>query len=648
MVSTEVVADDYLPDCIQPARLWVVTLTPIPEIERTSRPMLMPRFSLRSVYPWAVMAIGLPAVALAAARISWLVLDPRWGVLCALTLAGAIATLRMRAAPVSFSISDTFTFTTLLLIGPAPATITASLEALAISCLLSPGQRRVTRVLFNVAAVGLAMSVAGAVWTAMDGGSWRIGASSDITALLLSTAGAIGTYFLVNTWIVALAIALEQNERAYVIWRTHFLRLGLAYVAGAYTALLLALFAPSSGVWGFLLLAPMPLILYASLRTWLGRVNDQISHLDTMNRQYRATIEALAHAIDAKDQVTHGHIRRVQTASLQLARALGCSDAREIHAIEAASLLHDLGKLAIPEHILNKPGRLTPAEYDTMKAHARIGAEILAGVDFPYPVVPIVRHHHENWDGSGYPDGLAGDAIPLGARILQVVDCFDALTSDRPYRRALSSDEAIGILQERRGTMYDPAVVDAFVKLAPSIEVSAAPAPSALGVRARAAFVESWMHLDADAPLAAIAGPALVVACRSLRATAGIVFRYVEEGDALVPAVALGFERHILTSLQIPLGDRLSGWVAASGRRQLDADPRLDLHDETSLQAAVSTPIVRGDMMIGVITLYGEQKGCFEVASLDVLDALVSVMALAMSSKANDRNTGSGSLARPA
>src|SRR5688572_25547906 len=145
----------------------------------------MHRFSMRAAYPWVVTAVGLPAVALAAAKIPWLALDPRRGVLCVLTLAGAFATLKMRAAPVSFSISDTFTFTTLLLVGPAPATISASLEALAISCFLSPGQRRVTRVLFNVAAVGLAMSVAGAVWVALDGGSWKRAGASNFALLLL-------------------------------------------------------------------------------------------------------------------------------------------------------------------------------------------------------------------------------------------------------------------------------------------------------------------------------------------------------------------------------------------------------------------------------------------------------------------------------
>ena len=132
--------------------------------------------------------------------------------------------------------------------------------------------------------------------------------------------------------------------------------------------------------------------------------------------------------------MTHDHVRRVQDRAVQLARAIGVDDEGELQAIKAASLLHDVGKLAIPEHILNKPGRLTPAEFEIMKRHAPIGADILSVIGFPYPVAPIVRHHHENWDGSGYPDGLAGEAIPIGARIIAVVDCFDALTSDRPYR----------------------------------------------------------------------------------------------------------------------------------------------------------------------------------------------------------------------
>ena len=131
----------------------------------------------------------------------------------------------------------------------------------------------------------------------------------------------------------------------------------------------------------------------------------RIRHVAQMNDLYMSTIEALAMAVDAKDQITHGHIRRVQVFALELAKRLGVSEERQLNAIATAALLHDMGKLAIPEHILNKPGKLTPAEFDKMKRHADIGADLLTSVRFPYPVVPIVRHHHENWDGTGYPDG---------------------------------------------------------------------------------------------------------------------------------------------------------------------------------------------------------------------------------------------------
>ena len=157
-----------------------------------------------------------------------------------------------------------------------------------------------------------------------------------------------------------------------------------------------------------------------------------------MDHLYLSTVETLAMAIDAKDDVTHNHVRRVQAYAMGLAKELGVTDELTLKAIEAAALLHDTGKLAVPEHILNKPGKLNEAEFEQMKRHVDVGADILSLVEFPYPVVPIVRCHHESWDGSGYPRGVRGEDIPIGARILSVVDCFDALTSDRPYRAAMT------------------------------------------------------------------------------------------------------------------------------------------------------------------------------------------------------------------
>src|SRR6185437_13483294 len=160
-----------------------------------------------------------------------------------------------------------------------------------------------------------------------------------------------------------------------------------------------------------------------------------------------------------------------QSYAVGLARALGINDELAIKAIEAAALLHDTGKLGVPEHILNKPGGLTAPEFEKMKQHVDVGADILSLVEFPYPVVPIVRCHHESWDGSGYPRGVKGEDIPIGARILSVADCFDALTSDRPYRRALTDEAALDIIRERSGKMYDPRVVDTFIACYRTIDI---------------------------------------------------------------------------------------------------------------------------------------------------------------------------------
>jgi HD-GYP domain-containing protein (c-di-GMP phosphodiesterase class II) len=212
-------------------------------------------------------------------------------------------------------------------------------------------------------------------------------------------------------------------------------------------------------------IVPLLTISYFTYHSSMGRVEDANRHVDELNRLCLSTVETLVLAIDAKDQVTHGHIRRVQEYSVVLARQMGVDDGNLIKAIGAASLQHDMGKLSVPEHILNKPGTLTAVEFEVMKTHSSVGADILAAIEFRCPVVPIVRHHHENWDGSGYPDRLSGTDIPIGARILSVVDCFDALTSDRPYRKRLSESEAMAILRERRGSMYDPLVVDVFVDM---------------------------------------------------------------------------------------------------------------------------------------------------------------------------------------
>jgi diguanylate cyclase (GGDEF)-like protein/putative nucleotidyltransferase with HDIG domain len=199
------------------------------------------------------------------------------------------------------------------------------------------------------------------------------------------------------------------------------------------------------------------------------RLSAKTRETEELSRIHFATAEALATAIDAKDQTTHCHVRRVQVYAAGMGKVLGLSRA-EIAALKAGALLHDIGKLAVPAHIINKPGRLSPAEFEKMKIHTTVGAQILSRVDFPYPVTPIVRHHHEQWDGHGYPDGLKGEQIPVTARIISVVDCFDSVREDRPFRRGMTRDEAIAFLLRGAGTHFDPNVVELFIKHLPRFE----------------------------------------------------------------------------------------------------------------------------------------------------------------------------------
>jgi len=199
------------------------------------------------------------------------------------------------------------------------------------------------------------------------------------------------------------------------------------------------------------------------------RLSAKTRETEELSRIHFATAEALATAIDAKDQTTHCHVRRVQIYAAGMGKVLGLSR-DEIAALKAGALLHDIGKLAVPAHIINKPGRLSPAEFEKMKIHTTVGAQILSRVDFPYPVMPIVRHHHEQWDGHGYPDGLKGTQIPITARIISVVDCFDSVREDRPFRRGMTRDEAIAFLLRGSGTHFDPNVVELFIKNLPRFE----------------------------------------------------------------------------------------------------------------------------------------------------------------------------------
>ena len=388
-------------------------------------------------------------------------ISSEWMLLAALTLLSFFFSVKVPGVPAKISVSETFVFTSVLLFGTAAATVIVALDALIMSGWRH--RREPLKVLFNTTEPALSIFIASQLFFLIVKEPLRTHPRS-AAALMIPVLVLSLTYFFLNSTLTATAISLQSGRRVVTVLRGHMLWLALNYLGGASVALLIVNNSTTVSVTTISIVLPLLLITYLTFKSSMGRIEDANRHVEQLNRMYMSTIETLAMAVDAKDQVTHGHIRRVQEHSVDLARHMGVDDDNLIKAIEAASLLHDVGKLRVPEHILNKPGKLTIAEFEVMKTHSSVGADMLAAIDFPYPVVPIVRHHHENWDGSGYPDGLSGTDIPIGARILAVVDCFDALTSDRPYRGRLTVNEAVEILTQRRGSMYDPLVVDAFIE----------------------------------------------------------------------------------------------------------------------------------------------------------------------------------------
>jgi len=339
----------------------------------------------------------------------------------------------------------------------APETVVLAAFVTLVQCFWNQKQRPgAYQIAFNVATIALAASAA----TWFYHSPWML---ENQEGAIIRLAVATVAFFLVNTVPVAFAVGIAEGFSAFSVWRECYLMSLPYYLGGGAVAQVASVAAHFAGWPTVLLTGPVLYLVFRSYRLYISRLDNERQHAEAVSGLHLRTIEALALAIEAKDDTTHDHLARVQVYARELARELGLSR-EEKEALQAASILHDIGKLAVPEHIISKPGRLTPEEFDKMKIHPIVGAEILERVQFPYPVVPIVRAHHEKWDGSGYPHGIKGEDIPIGARILSAVDCLDALASDRQYRRALPLDEAMKVVQKESGTSFDPRVVEVLAK----------------------------------------------------------------------------------------------------------------------------------------------------------------------------------------
>ena len=547
-------------------------------------------------------------------------------------------TLPLARSGSTMSVSYAVDFASLLLLGPNETMLVAAVSAWSQCTFRTKEHNPAHRTLFSMACLVVTVQAAGTVYIALGG----VPGHFDPWSLAKPLVGAATTYFVINTGMVGTVIALSTRQSIVRIWNENFLWSAPSYFVGAGAAAVAAGMLQVSVRW-LIPLAAAPLYLtYRSYKVYLGRIEDEQRHVSEMSDLHLATIEALALAIDAKDQTSQTHIRRVQMYAASLARAVGMSE-NHVQGVKTAALLHDIGKLAVPEHILSKPGPLTPEEFQKIRAHPKVGADIISAVPFPYPVSPLILSHHERWDGKGYPAGLKGEEIPLGARILAVVDYFDALMAERPYHKAMGYDAALTLLKQEAGKGLDPTLVDVFVDMLPSLQAEAArfeeivrrPLPDELRPAGRPAtglapepvkknvfddIALAHREIYALYEIAQAMGTSLGVSDTMALIAAKLsnlvpfscaaLFLYDETSETLRCRFATGTDAEVIQQVAVHTGEGLTGWVARNRRALVNARPSADLeaaglrNQTTSLQSALVCPLLFNDRFIGTLSVY--------------------------------------------
>ena len=565
---------------------------------------------------------------------------------------------------VSMSLAYVLTFTAMLRFGPSAAVLVGAVGSLS-NCLY-PKRQQTYQLAFNVALTMVEAVAAGLIFLGLNDDSLILRTPESYPAV----AAASLTFFLLNTGGVAAVIGLCTGQNAAQVWRTTFLWTAPSYFAGACISTLALMLFNNHSAYVLILLSPLGWVMYQNYATSAARTEEKQQHIEELQLSqehladlYLATIKSLALAIDAKDQYTHQHILRVQRYAVAAAKHLGLTG-NELEAINTGALLHDIGKLGVPEYVLLKPGRLTDEEFAKIKQHPEIGAAILDPVEFPWPVLPVVRSHHEKWDGTGYPDGLAGEDIPRTARILSVADVYDALTSSRSYRNAWTHERACEVIRKDRGTHFDPVIADAFLEIITGVveemalagegpliisEPAAGAAESPADQAARAihrASTELWALYEVVQTLSSSVGleETLEILGRKLEAllpgTATLfLLRCTEnektKSEEMVVRSAVGINREFFAGART-LGST-SRVVARDRTTYLggyDADDLLLISSQTTqwtpLQTALIVPIVHQGEVLGTINLYHPNPHAFSAHDRQLLETIADRAATAL------------------
>ncbi len=479
-------------------------------------------------------------------------------------------------------------------------------------------------------------------------------------------------FFIMNTFPSAVITGLCENKRFSKTWREmHFWSFPY-YLVGAAAGGVIQMTRGQGGSAASILILPVMYLIQKSYHQHLVRMREMKQHSDEVSKLCNKAIEGLAMAVEAKDANTRSHLLRVQIYSVEMGRLLGLP-ANDLKNLQTAAILHDVGKLAIPEHILSKPARLSQEEFACVKSHTVVGADLLMEMEFPPEVVEIVRSHHERWDGSGYPAGLSGEHIPIGARILSVADCFDALRSNRDYRRAVSPAEAMKIVGSEAGKSYDPQVVSILTSHYHRLEGLVQEKVDGLTARKALSRID-----NATAPMAGIEQPQLspdnllesiasarresvvllnltqeLMSCHALVEIVRVIAMRASEmipGDAigiymlrdhvLESVYASGAGAPVLARLKVPINKGMIGWVAGTNIAILNGNPLVEpgLPDQASnvmgLRSALAVPLEDAGRVLAVLAVYRCEPHAFRNDELRVAKSLALVASQAIGNAA--------------
>ncbi len=456
-------------------------------------------------------------------------------------------------------------------------------------------------------------------------------------------------------------------------------------MAGLMATAGLGVLIPWSGLAPYLLVfVPTVACLFAALAVLVVLAEREAEALQARYEHARqlaelnsAVIGSFAMAVDAKDQHTHGHTERVRDLALLIGQEMGLHQ-DELDALRMAAMLHDIGKLAVPDYILSKPDQLTPEERKKVQTHTLVGAALLESVKFPWPVVPIIRSHHEWYDGGGYPDGLAGEQTPLGARILAVADVYDALLSHRPYRPAMTVQEAVAFMRDRSATQFDPTVLetcfrvlsaeqarnrfgfifDAEGPMLPREGMSDTPGRRSVFTDIQQAhqellaLYEIVQTVSQSLNISETLDLVLDKTKRIVDFSTCVLFLRQQDGDDLVAITAMGMHADVIRGRRLPLGEGLTGEVALTAQpsglgREANADLTHLLGPaakESPLRHALSVPLTTDAGCVGAVTLYRTSDQPFTEDDARLASAVARQTAIAIKNAGQFEQTKSAAL----